>query len=421
LRVGVPSPTIRRLVSRRGYTATAILLVALAVAAPAAAAPPKLGDFVLRESTANLQARVDALDKPLAKSGVQDLLAAANRTAKAGGPCKSNVFSDIPAGSSWYCFDRSDSGAGSGRVEWIPQGVTTVADAQADGKWGTREAILVSWYDDAVDPKKGVRISFLDPNTHKYRHVLLVYPYTRSDGRPAYEIVGRPSGGIHAGGILWYGNYLYVVDTRRGIRVFDMRYIFDLSKSSNPDAYGPSFGYRYVMPQVGAWVNAAGPDNHDEGNSCSGTGAPKFSYVSLDRSETPDRLITGEYCNSSRDIGRVARWPLDGASGRLAADASGRVHASEAYRLSANQIQGAVSSGGNWYLSRSTGRAPDGKWRNGQLIVARADASPAGTLATVETRKAGVGPEDLSLWPATGLLWTVTEHAGQRMLYGVPR
>jgi hypothetical protein len=90
----------------------------------------------------------------------------------------------------------------------------------------------VSWYDDAVAPRKGVRVTFLDPNTKRYRHVLLVYPYIRKNGWPSYEIVGRPQGGIHAGGILWYGNYLYVVDTRRGIRVFDMRYIFDLQKSS---------------------------------------------------------------------------------------------------------------------------------------------------------------------------------------------
>lgn len=39
-----------------------------------------------------------------------------------------------------------------------PQGVTTVADAQADGLWGNREALLVSWYDhkDSLAPKKGV-------------------------------------------------------------------------------------------------------------------------------------------------------------------------------------------------------------------------------------------------------------------------
>jgi len=32
-----------------------------------------------------------------------------------------------------------------------------------------------------------------------------------------------------------------------------------------------------------------------------------------------------------------------------------------------------------------------------------------------------MGPEDLSYWPGRDVIWTVTEHAGQRMLYGVPR
>jgi hypothetical protein len=422
--------------SRTG-AALAIGLLATAfaaVAGPAAAQAPDLRDFALRKTNLDLQSRVNALDKRLSKSGVQRLLSEANRDAVHNGPCKAGAFDDIPAGSQWYCFEPDDAGETGGEREWIPQGVTTVADAQADGLWGDREALLVSWYDDVQDPKKGVRVSFLDPSTNKYRHVLLVYPYMRDDGEPNYEIVGRPDGGIHAGGILWYGNYLYVVDTRRGIRVFDMRYIFDLGKSPAGDttdrqhigwgdvvpgsrAYR-GFGYRYVVPQVGAWVNAAGRDNHDEGNTCSGAGAPKFSYIALDRSEVPDQLITGEYC-SSGDEGRVARWPLDGDTGQLLPDQfDGRVFATDAFRLARNQIQGVVSYDDTWYLSRSTGRDDNGQFQSGQLIVAKPDG---GTLRATDTRAAGVGPEDLSFWPAHDELWTITEHAPNRMLYGVPR
>jgi hypothetical protein len=394
----------------------------------AGAQAPTREDFKLRQTTLDLPARVNALDARLAKSGVQRLLAAANRPAVENGPCKDDAFAGIPPGSRWFCFDPTDAGEGSGQVEWIPQGVSSVADAQEDGRWGEREALLVSWYDSAVEPKKGVRISFLDPSTRKYRHVLLVYPYLAADGRPTYEIVGRPQGGIHAGGIAWYGNYLYVADTTRGIRVFDMRYIFDLAASADGDTSDKGrigwsggayrgFCYRYVMPRVDAWVNAAGPDNDDPGFNCSGTGAPKFSYTAVDRSETPDRLITGEFCDDSGDVGRVARWPLDGATGRPLADpADGLVHASEAYRLARDEIQGAVSYGGTWYLSRTERRAG-----NGQLILARPDASPEGTLRPTQTRTAGIGPEDLSFWPGQGLVWTVTEFAGRRMLYGVPR
>jgi hypothetical protein len=408
---------------------TALVATAIGVfvaAAPASAQAPRLDDFKLRPGATGLPERVEALGTRLNRSGIQQLLAEANRPAKANGACKRSAFDAIPAGSRWFCFDRSDTGSASkpNGVEWIPQGVTTVADAQADGRWGDREALLVSWYDTRDAPAKGVRVSFLEPNTGRYRHVLLVYPLVGAGGAPSYEIVGRPQGGIHAGGVLWYGNYLYVVDTKRGIRVFDMRQVFDLERSPNGDTASKTrigrhgsrfhgFGYRYVMPQVGAWVNAAGEDN-DGGFTCAANGAPKFSAIALDRSETPDRLLTTEYCNAGAK-GRVVRWPLDGATGRLQPAADGLVHATEAHRLPVHNVQGAVSSGGTWFLSRSRGSDAQGR-----LILARPDGSPSGTLATVATRTAGIGPEDLSFWPGRNEVWTVTEHAGKRMLYGVP-
>ncbi len=412
---------------RRRIQVVVLAVVALAQAtiAEAGAQAPSLGDFKLRPTGVDLQSRVDALEGQLVKSDVADVLADANRPAVENGPCRQAAFPGIPAGSRWFCFDTADSGAGQGQLEWIPQGVSTAADADAAP---ARDALLVSWYDSAVGPEKGVRISFLNPSTGKYRHVLLAYPYIAAGGRPTYEIVGRPQGGIHAGGILWYGNYLYVADTVRGIRVFDMRYIFDLQESPKGDTSDKSgigwggsgayrgFGYRYVMPQVDAWVNAAGPDA-DPATRCTGRGAPKFSYMAVDRGETPHRLITGEFCDAAGDVGRVARWPLDAATGRPVVDAGdGLVHASEAYRLARDQIQGAVSFGGTWYLSRTNRRE-----RGGELIAARPDATPTGSLQAMQTRPAGIGPEDLSYSPADDRLWTVTEFAGRRMLYGVPR
>lgn len=409
----------------RTFTMLLALSALLVGAATASAQAPSLADFDLKPS-ASLQPRVDALDAQLRKSGVQQLLAEANRPATFGEACATPAFAGMTPPAQRYCFDPQDTGpvGGDDRVEWVPQGVTTVADAQQDELWGASQALLVSWYDKRTEPKKGVRITFLEPNTKKYRHVLLVYPYTNSKGNPSYEIVGRPQGGIHAGGILWYGNYLYVADTTRGVRVFDMRSIFDLAKSPNGDAkdqkrigrqdgvyYG--FGYRYVMPQVGAWVNAAGPDN-DGTFACKGSGAPKFSYVSIDRSAVPDRLVTGEYC-SSKDPGRVARWPLDGATGQLMPDPrDGHVHATDVYRLPDHNVQGAVSNGATWYLSRSHGGSA------GQLLLATPDASPQGSLHLTDSRPAGIGPEDLSFWPSHNEVWTVTEHAGRRVLYGAP-
>jgi hypothetical protein len=400
---------------RTPLIALAATALGLSAAGPAAAQAPDPDDFKLRQTQLDLRSRVDALAGQLVESDVGQVLGEANRPMVENGPCNQDAFPGIPAGSRWFCFDPADSGDGQGQLEWVPQGVSTAADAGAGG-----EALLVSWYDGADAPEKGVRVSFHNPATGKYRHVLLAYPYIADGGRPTYEIVGRPQGGIHAGGILWYGNHLYVVDTTRGVRVFDTRFIFDLESSPNGDTSDKTrigwaagayrgFGYRYVMPQVDAWVNAAGPDA-DPGDRCAGTGAPKFSYLSVDRSEEPHRMITGEFCRDG-DVGRVARWPLDAGTGLPVVAPDGLVHASEAYRLAADQIQGAVSVGGSWYLSRSKGRD-----EGGELIVARPNA---GTLRATETRPAGVGPEDLSF--ADGRLWTVTEFAGRRMLYGVPR
>jgi Carboxymuconolactone decarboxylase family len=69
-----------------------------------------------------------------------------------------------------------------------------------------------------------------------------------------------------------------VADTRRGVRVFDMRFILDLARGPNgtpwtrtgsgaTGAPACGFGYRHAMPQVDAWANAAGPDKDDPGFS----------------------------------------------------------------------------------------------------------------------------------------------------------
>lgn len=440
-----------------GFLVVGALLPALVVVASAGPASadtaPGLGDFVLHRGSNNLPPRVQALDDRLPKLGVQNILRQANRRAEFGGTiidpsCAADAFGGQGLEVPHWCFDRSDTGVINGdldgNVEWMPQGVTTVADAQADQRWGEKQAILVSWYDKRIAPDKGVRVSFLDPETGLYQHVLLVYPFisTRGDpGEPSYEILQTPQDGdrpgIHAGGIVWYGNYLYVVDTKRGIRVFDMRYIFDLKTADNGDTsdrnqigrrlgdcpdngsatvrncyYG--FGYRYVMPQVDLWVNDGGHNDGD--HSCETSGPPKFSFIGLDRSTVPDRLVTGEYCRNPDGLtdrdGRVATWPLNGDNGQPLPSGDGRWHANFAYRLPRPNIQGAVAYDGTWYLSRSRGRDS-----NGHLIEASANGSPTGTLSVDQTRWAAIGVEDLSYWPGRNQIWTVTEYPGLRALY----
>jgi len=88
------------------------------------------------------------------------------------------------------------------------------------------EAVLTSWYDKTSGGPRGVRIGFHNPSTGKYTYALLVEPVPTSSGMASYKAVK----GVHAGGIMWYGNHLYVVDTHVGMRVFDMAKILKVRR-----------------------------------------------------------------------------------------------------------------------------------------------------------------------------------------------
>ena len=387
--------------------------------------------------------RVMKLDSKLPKMSVENILKEANRFGNLSSTpdtCNPDATRNRKLTSASYCFDSSDSGKINGNVEWMPQGITTVADARTDQEWNAVQPILISWYDKKPDKPtdtdadkiKGTRITFFDSNTAKYQHVLLVYPLINSAGNASYMSLRTTQtenyDSLHAGGIAWYGTYLYVADTAKGFRVFDMNYIFDLSEADNGDTNDKyriglengkyyAHGYRYVMPQVAAWSSVIA---RDPNKTCTAdAGSPTFSFTAIDRS-TSAHLITGEFCAddiANGDInksGRVFRWPIDSNTGqpKLTDDIW---QANAIYRLPISNIQGAVSYKNIWYLSRSQGLS------NGILYVTKPISSNNGTLEIDTAHYAAVGPEDLSHWPKTdgspGGLWTVTEHAGRRLLY----
>ncbi|MEO6084422.1 MAG: hypothetical protein ABIQ18_15080 [Umezawaea sp.] len=400
--------------------------------AAAAATAPSLGDFRLLVSNQAQGDVVAQLDQELPKLGVQNILDQANRTdAPKGSACTSPAL--VPNRRpvlDKFCFTAGDNTT----TQWVPQGVTTVADAQDDQLWGDKQAILVSWYNTESSPAKGVRVSFLDPATGNYQHVLLAYPYTNASGNPSYEAVTAPQAGnggsVHAGGIVWYGNYLYLADTNRGIRVFDMRYIFDIKSAANGDVTDSnqvgrqngtyySYGYRYVMPQVYGWTNPGGLATFPPDYKCNASGPQKYSYISLDRSTEPRTIITGEYCADQADPnlnGRVARRPVEKFSGAPITDGLGNWLATDAYRLPKPRVQGAVSTAGRWYLN-STGGGTTGP---GHLQAAVAGSPGVLTTDSIEYDVA-IGVEDLSYWPGRDQLWTVTEHDKQRIIYATSR
>ncbi|MER7467476.1 hypothetical protein [Streptomyces sp. NPDC097981] len=440
--------------SRRSGWVAALAAAALAIpalGAPARAATPgdpaTASSFNLK-SGPDLSGPVADLKAALPTQGIQDLLDQGNRIAKTGASCTTDPFGTGDNGAALaparkLCWDGGDADT----EEWIPQGITGVSDAQADELWGSRKPLVTAWYDKASTslctadpgtcPDKGVRLSFLDPETpvagdpdgRRYRHVLLVEPYYNSYGNASYKAID-----VHAGGVAWYKYYLYVADTMNGLRVFDMRSVLDLNPDQNASVDDTtldglksnvrdetkigrqsnvyySHTYRYVMPQVASYKFVSAQGNSSAG-TCVATGAPKASYISVDRSDTAaPALIMGEYCNSDDthpEKGRVGALPIDDATGLLKT-AGGVVNATSAYYLPRDLTQGAARYNGMYYFNRSyldnSGSLRRATVTGGRLVDYGSNITNA------------VGPEDLYIehgqsvpGGGTQYLWSLTEH-----------
>lgn len=207
-------------------------------------------------------------------------------------------------------------------TDWFPQGMSTTGTADgADGQIQGRSAVAVAWHYENK-PKQNepvgtgcqthnlLKLSFIDRETKKYRHVLLAEPTVSGTDSNFKFVTG------HGGGIVWYGNYIYVTDTIRGLRVFD------INKMAKVDSYGEGVstygvnggkssacGYGYVLPQV---------HFYSQPSCTSGTGdrtvAPTepicHSWLSLDKtSGKPYKLVSGEYHMGPG--GRVVRYQLN--------------------------------------------------------------------------------------------------------------
>ncbi|TDB95056.1 hypothetical protein E1267_42280 [Nonomuraea longispora] len=324
----------------------------------------------MSQATGDLAEGAAKLAGEIGGASVQAVLNEANRTAVRKGAAGA-LGSMQPKPAEWYAFDTGDQRT----ADWYPQGLT----GGDSGSLGV-PVFVVSWYFRPEAGERGIRVSFLSPQTLKYRHALLVA--AKPDG--SYGPID-----IHAGGIACHGDLLYVADTVRGLRVFDLRNLLDLSTAQNdlgdPERVGRhdgrlhAFGYRYVIPQTDLWQVA--------------TAGPRFSFVSVDRSGATPLLITGEFRGDDPG-GWVARWPLNMAGGEP----------QDAFVMGQPKIQGALSSGGTWYLSQSAGST-----RNGKLIVHAGDTSQA--------RPFPIGPEDLTV--QDGKLWSVTEYPDKRVIFGV--
>lgn len=433
---------------RRPVTAALTVLVltaaSLAVASPAAAAPTTLNPagFTLDQDFHTFDDALTRLDTALAgrRRSVDQVMSAANRTREAlcNQPAWQALRDRSGADTIGFCWQSGDDET----AQWYPQGLATTREASADGHFDGHQLVAASWYHKGVgvtspdgrcprdpevplasrQPVKGVRISLADWDAdfaNTYRHLLLVEPAVTSAGQATYRPLLTSSGeSLHAGGIAWYGTYLYVVDTSGGLRVFDFNRIYAVSTGAadlvgrQSDGTYHAFDYAYVMPQVARIRPTAG--------------GLRFSFATVDRgpAAAAKALVIAEYAEDDATAAtrsRLVRFPF-GADARLLTGADGRtVTATAAYQTGYRQMQGVAAYNGIYWFASSNG------CRGGTV------ASHFGTLrhwnsATGRTASYtwAFGPEDLSYWhdPTDGVadyLWTQTEYLGHRAVVAVPQ
>ena len=255
---------------------------------------------------------------------------------------------------------------------WWPQGISASADADASELVCGRAVLAVTSYSVAG---QGSRVTFVDPATLRYRHVLLVVPDADGGWQPLR---------IHAGGLAWVGPYLHVAGTGRGL--FSCRL---------EDVVATTAGF--VLP-VRFRLQAVTDD---------GFPALRYSFLSVDRSVA--EVVAGEY-GRRRQTTRLVRFPVDLETGWLGADADGLSRPLGLDDAGVRGMQGAVTVRGTSYLTVS--RGPLGL---GWVYVGRPGAWRRHRWATP------IGPEDLTYWPSTDTLWSVTEHPWRRWVFAMAR
>jgi len=209
---------------------------------------------------------------------------------------------------------------------------------------------------------------------------------------------------IHAGGIAWYGDLLYVADSAAkpgGMRVFDMSRILTTDTGGTKDQIGRVGGtfyahnYAYVLPQVGTISSEVD----------AGTAPLVWSTISLDR--VSRSIVMTEYrCEDCDDYPtgttRAVRFGFQAGGPTFA----GSTTASEALEVPLHYLNGVGSHNGRWWFNSS--RHKTLSYWPGQ-----------GALTTYPWVSWG---QSLSYWEdADGpdLLWSLTEGEGFRAVFAV--
>lgn len=349
-------------------------------------ASPGVGLRASRERVEELEALADSLCATGGgRVGLSEVMADLNRSA---------VVARVPAPAAHWGFRWDDEDTRSQR--WWPQGITTSADHDEGELYGGRRVVLTSWYSKEFEGlHKGSRVTVVDLERLRYRHVLLVETFTDEDGR----LDVRPLR-VHAGGIVWHGRHLHVAATGRGICTFrldDLMRVGDLGDRDRLSVTTGSFGYRYLLP-VRFTYDAFAEEGHEP---------MRYSFLSLARSGAERGLVSGEYGRARRTT-RLSTYPVDPTTALL------RGCHGEVRPLSLEDgvegMQGAALVDGRWYLNTSAGR-----YLRGSLYVGQ--RAPF----TRRARVLPIGVEDLAYWPSQDELWSLSEYPGRRHVFAMGR
>ncbi|QZY28482.1 hypothetical protein [Nocardioides coralli] len=286
-----------------------------------------------------------------------------------------------------YAWQRDDQRD----PRWWPQGISSSAEAGGvDDAVHGRRVLVTTWYaKDLGEGSHGCRVTFLDLDTLRYRHVLLVTP-TLTAGGPGLDPLR-----IHAGGVVWRGPWLHVAATRRGFVTF---HLDDVLRAGG-DALA-AFGHTYVLPARAAY----------RARTAEGHRPLRFSFLSLDRDTSPPCLLAGEYAAGTGEATRLARFGLAADDWPLLVGEDGRSRPVVLEDGGVLRMQGAATARGRLHVTSS-----HGPWRPGTVHTGHPGALRPHRFAVP------MGPEDLTYWPATDRLWTLTEHPGRRWVVSMRR
>jgi hypothetical protein len=385
--------------------------------------------------TSAIRAAVDdanARGALLGNRTINQVLAGANRTLayKTAAACASAKASiarldDAAHRVGAWCFDAADQDVGRSldSSDWVPQAAASSNEAVVGGYAGP-PAVAVTWYQPRPDHTAGAkddpqndRVTFINTpasgESATYRHVLLVEPVVENGKLNLRRVK------MHAGGLAWYGNILFVASTGGGMRAFDIRRIFavhttkdvvglDTATPSDFRLYGESFAY--VILQVGNYKKTDAACNRSATTTNSGL---CFSGVTVNRSASPVSLISYEYRTQDQMLAakvgsRIVHWPLDRSTGLLARAADGNVHSGKLYLTPTYQVQGVSIDNMTFFMSTSQSGGTFYREVDGDGVAPDKSAWVQGAESTSFTTSS-----------FGNRLWSVTEVPGRRMVFWV--